>query len=331
MEKKMITRREMLRSSLALGGAALFAPHLLAAVEVPEDRRFAERLRWYIGPHIYSFNKFPFDEALKMVAACGVTSFEQFPGQRVSKDIGVGIGPDLLKPENKDALKKVKDLLAEYGCKTHSIGVSGSGRADFDFAAEFKIPLINTEPGFDHIAELSKLTEEYKINAGLHNHPKDSIYWNPEIVLKQLQDASPRIGACCDTGHWLRSGLNPLECIKQLKGRIVGFHFKDLKENHDADCILGQGAVGVEAILKEVASQNIRGPLPFSIEFEADWDKNQPKVAECIKVFDSIAKEIVQSRPQRGNRDGGNGNRGGGNRDGGNRDGGGERRPRQPR
>ena len=294
----MITRREMLRNSLALGGAALFAPHLFAAIAVPDDRKYTDQLGWKIGPQIYSFNRFPFDEALKMVAACGATSFEQFTGQKVSKDINVNVGPDLLRPENKDHLKRVKDLLAETGCTMHAVGVCGSGKADFDFAAEFNIPLLNTEPRFNELEAVNKRADEYKINVGLHNHPKDSTYWDPDIVLKQLKDLGPRMGACCDPGHWLRSGLNPLECVKKLKGRITGFHIKDLKKNNngglDADCVLGQGECGIVEMMKEVATHSIK--IPFSIEFEADWDKNQPKVAECVRFFDATAKTIVATR-----------------------------------
>jgi sugar phosphate isomerase/epimerase len=157
--------------------------------------------------------------------------------------------------------------------------------------------LLNTEPGFDKIPEVNKLADEYKINVGLHNHPKPTPYWDPDVVLKLLQDTGPRIGACCDTGHWLRSGLNPLECVQKLKGRIVGFHIKDLKKdgnNYNADCVLGQGAVGIADILKEVAVYNIK--VPFSIEYEADWNNNQPKIAECVKFFDATAKVIASSR-----------------------------------
>jgi sugar phosphate isomerase/epimerase len=39
-----------------------------------------------------------------------------------------------------------------------------------------------------------------------------------------------RIGACCDTGHWVRSGLHPVECLKKLEGRILGFHLKDVAQ-----------------------------------------------------------------------------------------------------
>jgi len=295
----MITRREMLKGSLALGGAALLAPHLHAAVTIPGDRKFTEQLGWQIGPQIYSFRLFPFDEAVKMVAACGTATFEQYPGQRVSRDIDVGVGPDLLRPENRDHLKRVKDLLEESGCSMNAFGVCGAGKADFDFCAEFKIPLLNTEPGFDRIAGVSQLAEEYEIKVGLHNHPHNSIYWYPEIVLAQLKDASPMMGACADTGHWQRSLLNPLACIKKLKGRIVSFHIKDIKgigTGFNADCVLGQGDVGIETVLKEFATHDSKGPIPFSIEFEADWERNQPKVAECVKFFDATAKAIVEAR-----------------------------------
>ena len=304
----MITRREMLRGTLALGGAALFAPHLFSAVTIPENRRYTEQLGWSIGPQIYSFNRFPFDEALKMVAACGTPHFEVFVGQKVSKDIDVRIGPDLMKPENSEALKRVKDLLAGTGCTMHAVGVCGSDKAHFDFAAEFKIPLLNTEPNARDIEAISRRADEYKIRVGLHNHPYSSYYWSPDVVLNHLKDAGPLVGACCDTGHWLRSKMNPqanftlspLECIKKLKGKIVGFHIKDLKQREDGgldvDAPLGQGTVGIAEILKEFATHKSDFKIPFSIEYEAAWDANQPKVAESVQFFDATAKEIVQAR-----------------------------------
>ena len=296
----MITRREMLRTSLALGGAALVAPQMLAAVVVPADRNVTEQLGWRIGPQIYSFNRFPFDEAIKLVAACGTASFEQFAGQKVSKDIDINVGPDLLKPENSGALKRVKDLLTEYGCTMHAVGVCPADRRHFEFAAEFGIPVLNSEPAFDKMEEVSKLADEFKINVGIHNHPRPTRYWDPEVVLEQLKDASQRVGACCDTGHWLRSGWRPLQCVRRLKGRIVSFHIKDLKwrdGQFDADCPLGQGDAEIAEIMKEFATHDTKGNvIPFSIEFEAAWNNNQPQVAESVRFFDATAKQIVAAR-----------------------------------
>jgi hypothetical protein len=79
------------------------------------------------------------------------------------------------------------------------------------------IETIVSEPAFDAFDTVEKLCEEYKINVALHNHPSPSPYWNCETVLKVCKGRSKRIGACADTGHWMRSKLNPLECIKKSK------------------------------------------------------------------------------------------------------------------
>jgi sugar phosphate isomerase/epimerase len=286
----------MLRNTAMLSGAALLGSQMLTSAPAQEENPnqnqiYAVILGWKIGPQIYSFNRFPFDEAIKKVQACGVASFELFSGQKLSKDSNVKIGPDLLKPENKDAFKKFRELLAENECVPHAMGVCPGNREHFDFAAAVGISVLNCEPGFDQLANVNKLAEEYRINVGLHNHPKSSIYWDPQIVLDHLKDCSTRLGACCDTGHWYRSGLDPLECVRKFKGRIVSFHIKDLNEQK-RDVPLGQGVCKIGDILKECAAQQVNAP--FSIEYESDWDNNQPFVAEGVRFFRKTAKTIVQ-------------------------------------
>jgi sugar phosphate isomerase/epimerase len=35
---------------------------------------------------------------------------------------------------------------------------------------------------------------------------------------------SLHVGATADTGHWLRSGLDPVACLKILQGHITSAH-----------------------------------------------------------------------------------------------------------
>ena len=105
-----------------------------------------------------------------------------------------------------------------------------ASRKTFDFAKDMGIETIVSEPGPDAFDTSDKLCEEYRINVALHNHPKPSRYWNPDTVLEVCKGRSKRIGACADTGHWMRSGLNPVEQLKKLEGRIISFHFKDLNK-----------------------------------------------------------------------------------------------------
>ncbi|MDR3199402.1 MAG: sugar phosphate isomerase/epimerase [Planctomycetaceae bacterium] len=291
----MTTRREILHNTVLFGTTVLFGSQLLTPASAQEEpnsqnKTYADILGWKIGPQIYSFNRFPFDEAVKKVRACGVAGFELFSGQKLSKEIDVKVGPDLLKPENKNAFKQFRELLAENECVPHAMGVCPGNREHFEFAAAAGISVLNCEPAFNQLAEINKLAEEYRISVGLHNHPKPSIYWDPQTVLDQLKDCSTRIGACCDTGHWYRSGLDPLECVKKFKGRIVSFHIKDLNEDK-RDIPLGKGVCKIGDILKECAAQRVNAP--FSIEYESDWDNNQPLVAEGIRFFRQTAKNIV--------------------------------------
>src|ERR1043166_1455397 len=84
-------------------------------------------------------------------------------------------------------------------------------------------------PGVMDIVE--KLAKEYNIKVAIHNHPgPKNFYWNPDTVLAAVKGRSPLLGACADVGHYVRSGLDPVDCLKKLEGRIITLHFKDLNE-----------------------------------------------------------------------------------------------------
>ena len=122
--------------------------------------------------------------------------------------------------------------------------------------------------------------------------PKPSRYWNPDTELEAFKGHSKRIGACCDTGHWLRSGVNQLEALKKLEGRIISFHFKDLNEakigGHDVPW--GTGVGDVKALLAEIKRQNVKAV--FSIEYEHNWTNSVPEIAQCVEYFDKMAVEL---------------------------------------
>jgi hypothetical protein len=107
-------------------------------------------------------------------------------------------------------------------------------------------------------------------------------------VLKVCEGRSKRIGACADTGHWMRSELNPLEQIKKLEGRIISLHFKDLDQGHDV--IWGTGKADAGAILAELARQKFQGV--FSIEYEYNWLNSMPEIAGCVSFFERTQAEL---------------------------------------
>ena len=139
----------------------------------------------------------------------------------------------------------------------------------------------------DAIDTIEKLVKEYDVRVGFHDHPKRANnpnyrMWDPNYILSVVKDRDPRIGSCADTGHWVRSGIKPIDALRILKGHIISSHLKDLNEMApDAhDVPFGQGVSDVPAILDELKRQGFNGNI--SVEYEYQMDRSMPMVAQCI-------------------------------------------------
>jgi sugar phosphate isomerase/epimerase len=256
----------------------------------------AEGLAWRVGVQCWSFNKFTFFESVDKAASMGMKVIEAFPGQKISAD-----GDAVMDPKMDDATRqKVRDKLKAAGIQMVAFGVVGGGseaewREIFQFAKSMGVEVLTSEPAEDQMAMLDKLCAEFKIAIAIHNHPKQfgAHYWNPDTVLKAVEGRSKWIGACADTGHWARSGLVPLECVKKLKGRITHFHLKDLNvaspDGHDVPW--GSGMCDIGGILAELKQQGYKGA--FCAEYEYNWDNSVPEITQCADYFRTVAAALA--------------------------------------
>lgn len=245
---------------------------------------------WTLGVQTWSFNRFTLFEAIDKTRALGLSSIQAYPGQKISAEMDAGFGPDSTA-EQKQA---VKDKLHDAGVAIDSFGVTGissdeaTARKLFDFAKEMGIQTIVSEPEFAQFDLIDKLCQEYRINLAIHNHPKPSRYWNPDTVLAVCEDRSKWIGACTDVGHWVRSGLDPVDCLKKLQGRIHDIHIKEIDDGHDIVWGTGQGRM--KGILEELHRQGYKGT--FAIEYEYHWENNSPEIRQSVAYFNSIAETL---------------------------------------
>ncbi len=296
---RSVSRRNFLQFASASGVMACCLP-TLAGTQAPltGGAPNAEKLGWRLGCQAYTFNRFTFFEALDKIKLLGLRYVEMYPGQALSPDRREIRTNDSMPPEIREELKtRLKQMDIQLVC----YGVVGlpnnevACRRVFDFAKDMGIETIVSEPPPEAFDLLERLAEEYQINVAIHNHPEPSRYWNPDTVLEVCKGRSKRIGACADTGHWMRSGINPLEAIRKLEGRIISFHFKDLNKygkqgSHDVPW--GTGQANVRAILEELYRQKFRGV--FSAEYEHNWENNLPELAECVRFFEQVARELLQ-------------------------------------
>jgi sugar phosphate isomerase/epimerase len=260
------------------------------------DLSGAEALGWHLAFQAYTFRSVTFAETMDRASAMGLKHVEIYGGQKLKPNSEVKVGPGM----SDDEIAEMKKIAATAGVKIVNYGVTGIGgdeaaaRKTFEFAKKVGLETLVTEEHEDKFPMLEKLAEKYKVNIALHNHPKPSYYWDADHVLKAVEGFK-RIGSDADTGHWMRSGLVPLDCLKKLKGRIVALHFKDLDKMgpgaHDVPWGTGKG--NAKAMLEELKSQGFKGV--FSIEYEiGSGQELVDNVAKCVEWFGATAKELAK-------------------------------------
>jgi len=317
MKSDKIGRREFLVKSGAWGAGAAFATAFGAEtqdtpakpkVDKPakpkaEKQKIklstpsAEKMGWRIACQLYTFRDRSFYEALDVIASLGIRNVEPAYFLPLSKE-----KPDLKTNESlsADLRRELKQRLADHGMKMINYYApinadAGAFRKIFDFANEMGVETLVAEPPAELFSALDELCKEYNINLAVHNHPEsaESKYWNPESVLKVCEGKSKHIGACPDTGHYVRSGLDPVECLKKLKGRIVTLHLKDAAElgkRDSRDVPLGEGKANYTVVLKELHAQKFRGVM--TIEYEYLSPQLVEDVTKCVKFVEHFAKSL---------------------------------------
>ena len=255
----------------------------------------AEKLGWRLGVQAYTFHKFTFYEAVDKVASLGLKYIEAYPGQPLSKarpEIRTNHDmPPAIRSEVKKTLRAAGVKLVCYGVVRLRKN-EPECRKVFDFAKAMGVETIVAEPTRQAFGLLDRLAKEYGVTLAIHNHPRPSRYWSPDILLRACKGHSRRIGSCADTGHWMRSGLDPVETIRKLRGRIVSLHMKDLnaygREAHDVPW--GTGVGETDAVLAELHRQKVRAV--FSIEYEHNWYHSVPDIARCVSYFEEAAERL---------------------------------------
>ncbi|HSH95487.1 MAG TPA: sugar phosphate isomerase/epimerase [Roseimicrobium sp.] len=274
-----------------------------------ETQSAADQLGWKLAIHSYTFQRFSIFDAIDKSAAIGVKHMSISGSVNLVDADGKIVKSSTTGISEKDAAA-ITAKLKEKGISTKfvNMGVVKPGideaksRAIFEGAKRMGIDVLVAEPEVhDKMEELGpvmdvveKLAKEYNIKVAIHNHPgPKNFYWKPETVLAAVKDRSPLLGACADVGHWVRSGLDPVDCLKKLEGRVIALHFKDLNEPgpkaHDVPW--GTGISNAKGMLAELKRQKFKGAI--CVEYEYNWENSSPEIAESAKWFNATCAELV--------------------------------------
>ena len=248
-----------------------------------------------LASEAWTFRKFTFAETLLKLRELGVAGVEAFPGQALAAEFP---GARFDEGMTADQIAFVKDALKASGVTLYGYGVVDIGRTEesmrkvFDFARKMGIRVVVCEPADDDFGLLERLVKEYNVKVALHNHPAPSKYHRPETVLARVDGRDPRIGACADSGHWMRGFVDPREAFRLLEGQIVDVHLKDRSDFGTAkgvdDVAWGSGKGGVRDLLAELTLQDYDGYLTMEYENAQEVDDPMPAFRESIAFVKSV-------------------------------------------
>lgn len=293
-----LDRRQFLTAGVALSAGVGFAARCvgLNAAERGKGAPHAAKLGWQLGCAAYSFNRLTFAETIEKVVALGLDAIEAFTWQALSPlKPKVQTGPAMSPEDRKEVKKRTADAGVKLvACYCSALDKEDLCRATFDFAKDLGIEILVAEPPFEAYDMLEKLCDEYRIKLAVHNHAVPSRYWNPETLLGLVKGRSAQIGACGDTGHWVRSGLDPVEMLKKLEGRLISLHLKDVSAfgQKGAPCVpWGTGQGNIAGILRELRRQQFHGLI--GIEYEPYTSESFDKITQCVAYFEQQAAELA--------------------------------------
>ncbi len=280
-ETAQFSRRGFLGTAAALSGAACFGTLAQAEEKDPYGG-------FKMGLQSYSLRHYKVEEALQHTKKLGVKVWEAFPGHIPQNNV-------------PGKIAEQKKMLDDAGIKLMAYGVVGfdadetKARAVFDYAKAMGIVSLSAGPKKDKATFdlLDKLVAEYDIPIAIHNHgPEDRNFGKISQVEEMVKDRHPKIGACVDTGHFLRSDEKPEEAIERLGKRVFGVHFKDVKTHPDGKKqfrILGEGDLNIVGCLKLLRKLDYQYAL--ALEYEENPMNPLSDIEVCLKaVRDGVAK-----------------------------------------
>lgn len=250
---------------------------------------------WKFGIALWTFHDVNFPQSLDRVKQSGLTYIEPNTFHKT----GAAFGDTMVGNLSLQGLEKLRNSISEKGLVCESIYLGGgpnldSWVKDFNVARALGVKFVTCEPEPGLWDEIDSLASVHQIKVAIHEHWRGvSHYWHPDSVLAAMKN-HPNFYVCADLGHWPKSGINPLEAVKKLSGRIIGVHFKDIAAYNDPklkDVVAGTGVVQFPEILQELKRQNFTGNIYIERD-SIERGGNLSSVIETVKYYNGLVKNL---------------------------------------
>ncbi len=282
-----LTRRGFMRQSaawtaaVALGLPAARASAIAAPTPAPDLA---------LGIQSFTLRRHALEPMLDVLVALGIREVELIPELEI---LFYSLGSHLPVSDDAAVLEPARQALASRGIRisasgVHSVSDTAEAERLFRFALRAGVPLLTISPDDDVLDDLDRLCREHpSVRLGIHNHGPWTRYDAIADLEATLAGRAPNFGACVDTGHFIRSGEDPVEAVLRLGPRVLGVHLKDFEGSgfFASGCLLGEGRLDLIAFFRALRTIGF-GPdraLSLELEFERDSDTLLEDVGACLE------------------------------------------------
>ena len=274
-----LTRREALAGAAAGLGAALLGHSEAVLAKEAKDSPYGP---FKFGLQSYTLRGYNLDQALAHTKELGVHYWESFPAHIPLTTDSAQIAVFMEK------LKAADVKMLAHGVHAFTAD-KAKNRTIFEAGKALGVTTMSADPTPDSFDNLEELAEEFKINIAIHNHGPGARYDKISSVVNAVKGRHKRIGACVDTGHYLRSSENPVAAVEMLGERVFGCHLKDVK-NATQFTILGKGDLDVFGTLKALKALKFKEIL--ALEYEENPQDPIADVRECLAAVRAAAEKL---------------------------------------
>ena len=278
-----LTRRRFVKTAALASAGAGFAPYAADAASFSEAGRSAADIPFTLGVATFSLRQFDRTEAISILQALHVRHISvkshHMPYEDSPEELAAGV----------QAFAKAGIEIVSGGNNNIREDDDDHVRMFFEYAKAVGIPLLVIAPTAENMPRIERFVKEYDIRVAIHNHgPEDSHFPGPRDGLEVIRDMDPRVGLCIDVGHTARTGVDVVEAIAEAGDRLLDVHMKDLRDLSDraSQCIVGEGAMPVADIFRQLAKMNYRGYV--NLEYEIDANAPLPGMKQSFAYMRGV-------------------------------------------
>ena len=236
MKKKdsTVSRRSFVRDSLVLTGTAIAAAGPLIWTGCSQSGERGSETSGSVTPGLYA----PFKVGSAGFRSRGESAEAMTQAEAEFNATGKRISA------TADGGRRLKLTVNAFGVEDLTSDETET-QVLFEFGRALGATTLNIYPTRDAVAGLQNWVSLYNVRVAIHNRgPEDDRWAMPEWIFKAVENLDPRVGACADLGHFIRSGVDPVKAIETLGTRVLGVHFRDFDKQGN-EVVVGRGQLDV--------------------------------------------------------------------------------------